>query len=64
MQQMKNVFLLGILCGLSCIVKADLYPINKYIDVQHYSFQIQLSDSSNELFGETLITILFRKSGL
>ena len=64
MRTMKNVFLLGILCGFSYIVKADLYPINKDIDIQHYSFQVHLSDSSDELIGEALITIWFRKSGL
>ncbi|MDP3392986.1 M1 family metallopeptidase [Sediminibacterium sp.] len=43
---------------------ADYYPINKHIDVKHYSFEISLSDSTNEIIGTTKIRVLFKKSGI
>lgn len=43
---------------------ADEYPVNKNIDIQHYSFGISLSDSSDVIYGDALITVLFKKSGV
>jgi aminopeptidase N len=43
---------------------ADTYPVNKNIDIIHYSFSLSLSDSSDEITGKTQITILFKKTGI
>lgn len=45
------------------LVWADQYPINKNIDIKHYAFQINLSDSSNEITGTADIKILFKTKG-
>jgi hypothetical protein len=44
--------------------RADTYPVNKNIDIIHYSFSLSLSDSSDEITGKTHITILFKKAGI
>ncbi len=43
---------------------ADTYPVNKNIDVQHYSFKIGLSDSTDQIYGNAQITVLFKKAGI
>lgn len=43
---------------------ADHYPINKNIDVLHYSFELILSDSTNEIVGKTAIRVRFDKEGI
>ena len=43
---------------------ADAYPINKNIDIKHYSFEIRLSDSSDEIIGTAQISVLFKKAGI
>jgi aminopeptidase N len=43
---------------------ADLYPINKHIDVKHYSFELSLSDSTNEIIGTTKIRVQFKQAGI
>ena len=43
---------------------ADDYPVNKKIDVQHYVFSINLSDSSDILYGDAQISILFKQNGI
>ena len=48
----------------SLIARADNYPINKNIDVLHYVFNLSLSDSSNEIYGTTLVTIKFKEAGM
>lgn len=45
-------------------ILADAYPVNKNIDVKHYAFQLSLSDSTNEIIGNTLITLQFKKVGV
>ena len=45
-------------------VKADHYPINKNIDVIHYTFNLSLSDSTNEILGSTLVTVKFKEAGM
>lgn len=56
--------LLSVILIFPFLAKADLYPLNKNIDIQHYAFHISLSDSSDMIFGDAYITILFKKSGL
>ncbi len=46
------------------ISKADNYPINKKIDIKHYSFALTLSDSNDEIIGSTIITINFKQAGV
>jgi aminopeptidase N len=43
---------------------ADTYPVNKNIDIQHYAFEIRLSDTSDEISGKAQITVLFKKAGV
>ena len=40
----------------------DPYKRNPAIDVQHYTFQLEVNDSTNVIAGKALITILFKKS--
>ncbi len=46
------------------IALADEYPVNKNIDIQHYSFSISLSDTTDMIYGDAQISILFKKSGV
>jgi len=41
-------------------VFADQYPFNYQIDIQHYAFELTLSDDTDELIGTTSIEILFK----
>ncbi|MFM9910642.1 MAG: M1 family metallopeptidase [Chitinophagaceae bacterium] len=43
---------------------ADNYPKNLKIDILHYTFELTLSDDTNEIIGTTTITILFKKEGV
>ncbi len=38
---------------------ADHYPRNPDIDIQHYTFNIILSDTTNEIFGRTSVEVKF-----
>ncbi len=44
--------------------KADDYPVNKNIDIKHYAFEINLSDSNDEIRGIATITIDFKETGV
>ena len=46
------------------MVWADTYPVNKNIDIQHYKFELSLSDSADVIYGTAQITILFKKAGM
>jgi len=64
---MKRLFILLTACSLflfPMISKADTYPINKKIDIKHYSFALTLSDSNDEIIGSTNITIHFKQAGV
>jgi aminopeptidase N len=43
---------------------ADDYPVNKNIDIKHYAFEINLSDSNDEIRSIATITIDFKESGV
>ena len=61
---MSKQFSLSILLlFLPFLLWADHYPINKNIDVLHYSFELILSDSTNEIVGKTAIRVRFDKEG-
>jgi aminopeptidase N len=64
---MKRIFILFTACSLflfPILSKADTYPINKKIDIKHYSFALTLSDSNDEIIGSTNITIHFKQAGV
>ncbi len=42
----------------------DTYPRQPGVDVQHYAFALELTDSSDEIRGEATVTIRFTKDGL
>lgn len=59
----KNIVIL-FFAIIPFLASADGYPINQNIDVKHYAFTLNLSDSSNEIIGNTLITLQFKKAGV
>jgi len=61
---MQKHILYAILLSFPLFASADVYPINKNIDIKHYSFELSLSDSSNEIIGTTQIKVQFKKAGI
>ncbi len=63
---MKYTILISIffLSLRSVNVFADNYPRNYNIDIQHYKFELKISDSSDEIIGTTTIEIKFKKDGI
>jgi aminopeptidase N len=64
MKKLNRYFFNLLLYTLPLFAWADQYPINKSIDIKHYSFQINLSDSSNEITGNATIKLLFKQAGV
>ena len=64
MSHTKTIFLAAALFILPLFGWADTYPVNKNIDIQHYAFEISLSDSTDEISGKAQITVLFKTAGL
>jgi len=64
MNKLPKYFFNLLLYTLPFIAWADQYPINKSIDIKHYSFQINLSDSSNEITGNATIKLFFKQAGV
>ncbi|OYU64951.1 MAG: hypothetical protein CFE22_16170 [Cytophagaceae bacterium BCCC1] len=57
-------FIFGITLILSPLISlADDYPINKNIDIKHYSFELVLSDLTDEIYGKAKITVQFKNQG-
>jgi len=57
-------FILGISLILNPLISlADDYPINKKIDIKHYSFELVLSDLTDEIYGKAKITVQFKNQG-
>ena len=54
---------LGLALIIYSAVFADNYPRNTAIDVQHYTFKLSLSDSTDSITGEADIEIKFVNSG-
>ena len=48
----------------ACLAFADAYQRQPGVDVQHYVFRVNLSDESDEIAGETTVTVRFLKDGL
>ena len=64
MKSLKPFILLLCIIVYPVVVSADDYPVNKNIDIKHYSFELSLSDNTDEIFGNAKIYLLFKKSGL
>ena len=64
MKSLKPFILLLCIIVYPVVVCADDYPVNKNIDIKHYSFELSLSDNTDEIFGNAKIYLLFKKSGL
>ena len=64
MKIFRLFFLQASLVVLPVMVWADTYPVNKNIDIQHYKFELSLSDSADVIYGTAQITILFKKAGM
>lgn len=61
---MQKIIVILFFAIIPFLVSADGYPINQNIDIKHYSFTLNLSDSSDEIFGNTIITLQFKKAGI
>lgn len=62
---MKGSLLLGIcLMGLVNLCRADKYPVNHKIQVNHYVFNLQFSDQSNKMEGSATISVTFKEAGI
>lgn len=64
MKNIKTYFLAVPLFLLPVFVWADTYPVNKNIDIKHYSFEINLSDTADVIYGNAQITVMFKKAGI
>jgi aminopeptidase N len=54
----KLVGLVFLITSISALA-TDPYPKNNAIDVKHYSFQLEVNDSTNVITGQATISILF-----
>ncbi|HEX3933569.1 MAG TPA: M1 family metallopeptidase, partial [Puia sp.] len=57
----KPVILILLFLHSSRLVFADKYPRDYSIDILHYSFDLTLSDKTDEIVGVASITVLFKK---
>lgn len=64
MNKLTKYFFNIILSTLPLFAWADQYPINKNIDIKHYSFQLRLTDSNDEIIGITQVTVNFKQAGM
>ena len=62
--RLKLVLLLPLLCFQALSTYADNYPKNLNIDILHYTFELKLSDATDEIWGVTTIRVLFKKEGI
>ncbi len=59
------LFLLYTACLLTPLInRADRYPKNFDIDIQHYQFKLWLSDKNDSLRAEATLTLNFKKAGV
>jgi aminopeptidase N len=64
MNKLTKYFFNILLYTLPLFAWADQYPINKNIDIKHYVFQLRLTDSNDEIFGTTQVTVNFKQAGM
>ena len=43
-------------------IAQDIYEKNESVDIQNYVFALQLNDASNEIKGETQVTVQFKEN--
>src|SRR5579883_1631380 len=58
---MKSLLLAGLFLGVAF---ADNYPRQPGIDVQHYIFRVTLSDTTDEIAGETTVRVRLVQGGV
>jgi aminopeptidase N len=58
----KSIILALTLLSVNLAYGNDPYPKNKFIDVVHYHFYLEVNDSTDVINGETSVAILFKKS--
>jgi aminopeptidase N len=63
MPRLLQIVLALTLVGASLSAQQKHYERQAGLDVQHYSFAVVLSDSTDEIAGETTVTILFTRDG-
>ena len=61
---MRTWTLLAAALLLPAAVAADTYPRQPSVDAVHYVFRLGLTDASNEITGETTITVKFQRDGV
>ncbi|WP_067038146.1 M1 family metallopeptidase [Allomuricauda sp. CP2A] len=64
---MQKRFLTSILAFAFILLAAnaqDQYPKNENVDVQHYVFGLSLNDASNEIQGDTQVTVSFAEKAV
>src|SRR5947209_18582117 len=59
---MKTLLLVGL--GVCALLQADTYPRQPGVDVQHYVFRVTLSDDTDQIAGETTVTVRFVQPGV
>jgi aminopeptidase N len=64
MNRIAQVILAVALAGASLSAQARHYERQAGVDVRHYRFGVTLNDSTDEIAGETNVTIRFGKDGL
>lgn len=57
-----SFFLFGTLTHLS--FAQDIYQKNELVDIQNYVFGLHLDDATNEIEGETQVTVLFKENAV
>jgi aminopeptidase N len=60
----RSVLLLLLLAACSQTVRADEYAPDPRVDVLHYAFRLDLQDASDEIIGETTLTVQFAEDGV
>ncbi len=60
---MRLILACLIFCNfIMCITAQDFYPHNEAIDIKQYVFQLDLNDSTDVIYGNAAIEVLFKKS--
>jgi len=60
MFRLLSVVFMSAICG--SVFATDPYPKNDAIDVRHYHFLLEVNDSTNVIYGEATLSILFKKT--
>jgi hypothetical protein len=64
MRSIPRLFFVVLLVVHVLEARADTYPRQTGIDALHYVFRLRLTDSSNEIAGETTITVRVTEPGV